>query len=125
MIEVLVAMVILAVGLLGLQALGVGAVRMMARADTQTTYARLASQDLELALQEIRGGRIPQSKCEFLPGARARLSRIIGGLATRRPTVTVRVAAEGDGVAPPVELQGSVYTPDGLEGTDAGRACAQ
>ena len=54
LIEVLVAMVILAVGLLGLEALGIGAARAVAMADRQSCYATLASDSLEAALHQIR-----------------------------------------------------------------------
>ena len=42
LIEVVVAMVILALGLLGLEALGIGAARSIATADRQSGYATIA-----------------------------------------------------------------------------------
>lgn len=54
LIEVLVAMVILAVGLLGLEALGIGAARAVTLAEKQTEYSTLASRHLEVALDSIR-----------------------------------------------------------------------
>ncbi|MDQ3555637.1 MAG: prepilin-type N-terminal cleavage/methylation domain-containing protein, partial [Gemmatimonadota bacterium] len=56
LIEVLFAMVLIAVGFLGLQALSIGAARMAAGAEARSHAARLASRDLELALQEARSG---------------------------------------------------------------------
>lgn len=56
LIEVLVAMVILAVGLLTLQALGVGAARSIALAQKQSEYAVLASSHLEDATELVRSG---------------------------------------------------------------------
>lgn len=54
LVEVLVAMVILAVGLLALEALGIGAARMVARADRQSEYTSLAAAELEDALNQYR-----------------------------------------------------------------------
>jgi prepilin-type N-terminal cleavage/methylation domain-containing protein len=54
LIEVLVAMVILAVGLLGLEALGIHAVRATAQADRTTRAAAVGMQHLEGAIQELR-----------------------------------------------------------------------
>ncbi len=56
LIEVLVAMVILAIGLLALEAMGIGAARMVARADQQSDYTALASAELENALNVYRQG---------------------------------------------------------------------
>jgi type IV pilus assembly protein PilV len=53
LIEVLVAMVILAVGLLGLEALGIRAVRMVAAGKKQSEYAVLASSRIERARYQI------------------------------------------------------------------------
>lgn len=54
LIEVLIAMVILAVGLLALEAMGIGAARMVARADRQGEYTVMAMADLEAALNQFR-----------------------------------------------------------------------
>lgn len=54
LIEVLVAMVILAVGLLALESMGIGAARMVARADRQSEYTAMATADLEAALNQFR-----------------------------------------------------------------------
>lgn len=54
LIEVLVAMVLLAVGLLGLEALAIGASRSIALAEKQSEYANVASRYLEVALDSIR-----------------------------------------------------------------------
>ena len=53
LIEVLIAMVILAVGLLGLEALGIRAVRTVATAKKQSEYAVLASSRIERARYQI------------------------------------------------------------------------
>lgn len=70
LIEVLVAMVILAVGLLALEAMGIGAARMVARADEQSEYTAMASEELELALARVvRGPPFPASGTATRNGA--------------------------------------------------------
>ena len=54
LIEVLVAMVILSVGLLGLEALGIGAARSVVKADEQTRMATAATRVMEEKQQEVR-----------------------------------------------------------------------
>jgi type IV pilus modification protein PilV len=56
LIEVLVAMVILAIGLLGLEALGIGASRAITLSDKQSRYATLASQQMEVLRYKVRSG---------------------------------------------------------------------
>ena len=56
LIEVLIALVILSVGLLGLEALGIGAARMVNLAQRQSEWAALGTQYLEAALADIREG---------------------------------------------------------------------
>ena len=53
LIEVVIAMVILAVGLLGLEALGIRAVQTVATAKKQSEYAVLASSRIERARYQI------------------------------------------------------------------------
>jgi type IV pilus modification protein PilV len=54
LIEVLVAMIILAVGLLGLEALAIGAARSVASAQHRTMLAAAATQEIEDRVQAIR-----------------------------------------------------------------------
>ena len=54
LIEVLAAMLVLAIGLLGVQALAVGAARSIARADHQTEVAGVAIAAMEARQQAIR-----------------------------------------------------------------------
>lgn len=56
LIEVLIALVILAVGLLALESMGIGASRMVARAQAQSEYSAIAADTLERTLNRIRGG---------------------------------------------------------------------
>lgn len=54
LIEVLVAMVILAVGLLALESMAIGAARMVVRADRQSQYTALATEHLERTMTNVR-----------------------------------------------------------------------
>jgi len=56
LIEVLIAMVILAVGLLALESLGIGAARMVARAERRSSYVAMATDTLERTLSRLREG---------------------------------------------------------------------
>ena len=59
LIEVLFAMLILAVGLLGLEALGIGASQAVTRAQKQSRFAVVASDTLERTLSRIRRDESP------------------------------------------------------------------
>jgi type IV pilus assembly protein PilV len=61
LIEVLIAMVILAVGLLALESLAIGASRSIATANRMTEYTLIASQELETTLERARSGLNPVS----------------------------------------------------------------
>ena len=94
LIEVLVALVILAVGLLGLEALGIHAARSVALAQRQSDYALHATQVMEAAVDTIERSGAGQPGCgsrDFTdrPGRVAR--RTIEGQAQRR-TVTVVIS---------------------------------
>jgi type IV pilus modification protein PilV len=54
LIEVLVAMVILAVGLLAIEAMAIGASRQIASANHTTRYTLLASEQLETQIRRVR-----------------------------------------------------------------------
>lgn len=56
LVEVMIALVILAVGLLGLEALGIGAARMVNRSRLESQYVALATGRLERSLASIRAG---------------------------------------------------------------------
>lgn len=57
LIEVLVAMVILAIGLLALQAMAIGASRTVVRADRQGEFTAIATTELETSLARFRRGQ--------------------------------------------------------------------
>lgn len=91
LIEVLIAMVILAVGLLGLEALGIGAAKMVGRAERQGDYITAATTRLETTMAQLRqtgGPTPPAEQTEEIPGARLRTQSASNG---RLWTVTVTV----------------------------------
>lgn len=69
LVEVLVAMIILAIGLLALEAMGIGAARAVVRADLQSRYTALATDRLEQTLVQIRQGGQVASSSESVNGA--------------------------------------------------------
>ncbi len=58
LIEVLIAMLILAIGLMGLEALGIGAARAVTRAQKQSDFSFMATDTLERTLGWIRRGAV-------------------------------------------------------------------
>lgn len=93
LVEVLVAMVILAIGLLALEALGIGAARAVARADAQSEYTALATARLEQTLVRIRQN-LPLNTGEVAVGNLTVLTDVVPenvGPTRRLYTVTVRV----------------------------------
>lgn len=59
LVEVLVAMVVLAIGLLALEALAIGAAQRVAVANRTTEYTLVATHQLETALEQLRQGQVP------------------------------------------------------------------
>lgn len=135
LIEVLVAMVILAVGLLGLEALGIGAARAIALADRQSGYATLASDSLESAMHQLRQGGLPARFCiEALPFGE-RMSREVTVTSHTPPAeegqfieIVVRIIPNPDSFNSPADefrLEGSRYLPSDflISGSPAGVSC--
>ncbi len=74
LIEVLIAMVILAVGLLAIEAMAIGASRMVAGGDRNTEYTLLATQRLETQLLRVRTTtQNPQASDSTVNGARVQV----------------------------------------------------
>lgn len=90
--EVLVAMVILAVGLLALEAMGIGAARMVARADREGELTELATDRLERALNQVDMGTIPSGATETV-GGNALATTVATQAMGTRTLVTVTVSA--------------------------------
>jgi prepilin-type N-terminal cleavage/methylation domain-containing protein len=91
LIEVLIAMVILAVGLLGLEALGIGAARLVGRAERQGDYINAASTRLEATMAPAPpdGRPHPARGCRPSDSRRAAAHAVRGN--GRLWTVTVTV----------------------------------
>lgn len=70
LVEVLVAMVIFAVGLLALEAMAIGAARSVARADRQSEYTTAATVQLEQVVQRVLLGQNPASSDATANGMR-------------------------------------------------------
>jgi type IV pilus modification protein PilV len=124
LIEVLIALVILAVGILGLEALGIYAVRAVAQADRNSRSAAVATLYLEDALQQIRTDRVPRSCTNKVlrNGDVVSRSVIVGTSFSEasRVSVTVTPASRGR-VELPYTIAGYGYTPKIL--TVPGNAC--
>jgi len=125
LIEVVVAMVILALGLLGLEALGIGAARSIALADRQSGYATIASDSLESALHQLRQQTIPVQFCQTDLRFGDRMSREIDLTNPQLAEVTIRVIPNPESTnAPEVfEIGSSLYLPSPLAGSVQGASC--
>jgi prepilin-type N-terminal cleavage/methylation domain-containing protein len=129
LVEVLVAMVILAVGLLGLEALGIGVARSLSLAQRQSQYATLASDSLESALHQLRRGTLPRAFCvDDLPRG-DRMSRVVTQSQANLVEVTVMVIPNASAPNPTrstFEVGSSLYLPDPttITGTIDGTPCS-
>jgi prepilin-type N-terminal cleavage/methylation domain-containing protein len=115
LVEVLVAMVILAVGLLALEALAIGASRSIATANRMTEYTLIASQQLETTLERARSGLNPLSAQQDLQnGTRVATvvnSQVVAGAGTLwnvAVTVTPPSVGVGDITLTPTTVTGRV-----------------
>ena len=129
LIEVLVAMVLLSVGLLGLEALGIRAAQSVAFAKRQSEFTRVAATELEEGLQLLRQGNALISRCREL-GDGDRVSRVFQTNTSGFPglgqiTVTYLPDPARSPTPPPVTVRGSVYRdPDSPFGNVSGNGCA-
>ncbi|MEX2582606.1 MAG: prepilin-type N-terminal cleavage/methylation domain-containing protein [Gemmatimonadota bacterium] len=126
LIEVLVAMVVLAVGLLGLEALGIGAARSLALAERQSGYATIASDSLESGLHQLRSGVVPTQFCRSDLPHGDRLSRVVDLTNPQLAQVSVRVIPNPESPNAPnedFEITSSLYLPVTLGGSPAGAPC--
>jgi prepilin-type N-terminal cleavage/methylation domain-containing protein len=126
LIEVLFAMIILSIGLLGLEALGIGAARSVARANAQSEFALVATQDLEISLQAIRNGTVPAQRCAVLAPRGDTLERVVNLSVATRPRVTVSVKPATNRSPRPAifTVEGFAFVPGGVAGAAGGTACA-
>lgn len=89
LIEVLIAMVILAIGLLALESMGIGAARLVARADRQSEYTAMATADLEAALNQFRtAGAVAGGSRNEGPATVSRVVTPLAGATTGGVTFT-------------------------------------
>jgi type IV pilus assembly protein PilV len=111
LIEVLIALVILAVGLLGLEALGIGATRMVNKARRESQFVAVATSELERVTGRIRGGQSPAGGTVSVPnGTMVTAVAQAGSLWT--VTVTVTPATSTKLVSSvPVQLSANVFRP--------------
>lgn len=121
LIEVLIAMVLLAVGLLGLQSLGVSAVRSTALAERNSRSATTASQYLEEAIGEFRQGRVPAQLCRPLANGDS-VSRSINISNAQRPEITVEITPVGS-PAISYSITAHAFSPTPVTTEPAGDAC--
>ncbi|HEX6748024.1 MAG TPA: prepilin-type N-terminal cleavage/methylation domain-containing protein [Longimicrobium sp.] len=115
LIEVLIAMIILAVGLLALESLGIGAAASVRRADVQSRYAALATNELETALNEIQRTPAVAQNSSFTTTDGVRVFRTVTSSAVAGTTynlysISVRVL-------PPTSNRGAVLTSDSVNMT--------
>jgi prepilin-type N-terminal cleavage/methylation domain-containing protein len=119
LIEVLIALVILAVGLLGLQALGIGAARSTAIAQKNSRAAALATRYLESAMAELRTGQVPDEICRQVGGDT--VSVVVNLTDGIRPSVRV-VAVSPAGATPRqvVTMTSQIYAEAAISGNAGG-----
>jgi prepilin-type N-terminal cleavage/methylation domain-containing protein len=113
LIEVLAAMVILAVGLLALEGMAIGAARQVAAANRTTEFTLVATQELETALDRLRNNQGVASSVETLPsGARVETmvaQNGIGGGTVFDVTVVVTPPSTSNLNLRPVTIRGSYF----------------
>lgn len=116
LIEVLIAMVLLAVGLLALQGLGVMAIQTLGFADRGSRGAAMASEYLEDGLRSLRNDLVPRSFSCTVNGDV--LTREVDTTNPNLPRVTVTVTPEPRGGTPrPYTVSASVFRSAPLSGT--------
>ena len=113
-IEVLIALVILAVGLLALEAMGIGAARLVRRAELQSEFTTRATAQLEQTVGQIRAaGAAPANQVAAVPGGSMRTQTSATGVAPGRLwTVTVTVTPTASNVmaaSDSIRLSTNVY----------------
>lgn len=109
LVEVLVALVVLALGFLGLEALALGIGRALSVAERQTEMAATASAYLEDALTQLRQGRRP-ADCQ-VDSVRYVVQRRVDVAQPTNPRVVVAVTARGAAQAEPYLLRSELYLP--------------
>jgi prepilin-type N-terminal cleavage/methylation domain-containing protein len=114
LVEVLIALVILAVGLLALEALGIGAARLVNKAQRQSQYVQIATSELELTVAQLRDTTlaVPGGANRAVPGANlTRTVTNVGDLYTVTVTVVPTRSTALVSPADSVRLSANVFRP--------------
>jgi prepilin-type N-terminal cleavage/methylation domain-containing protein len=100
LVEVLIAMLVLAFGLLALESLAIGASRSIATANRMTEYTLIASQQLETTQEQVRAGQNPADDTYELDNGTTVVVDVEQNVqpATTLWTITVTVTPPADGV---------------------------
>jgi prepilin-type N-terminal cleavage/methylation domain-containing protein len=115
LIEVLIAMVVLAVGLLALESMAIGASRSIATANRMTEYTLIASQQLETTQERARSNLNPASTDVRLANNTrvqtvvARNVQAAGTMWTITVTVTPPSVGVGNAALTPTTVIGRVF----------------
>ena len=120
LIEILMALVILAVGLLSLQALAIGAVRLVAIGEKNSRAAVVATRYVEDAVEQLRRGVVPQDCTNLQVANGDQVTRVVTPGVSSQVVVTVTPRGTGANLQP-YTAQSFVYSQQ-IPST-AGRAC--
>ena len=126
LIEVVAAMAILAIGLLGLEAMGIRAARSVALADRQSGYAAIEADSLESAMHQLRRNTKPQQFCQTDLPYGDKLTRIVSFPNPQLATVTVIAIPNPTSKNKPSEsfvMTSSLYLPVVIPGSVSGSFC--
>jgi len=114
LLEVVVAMLILAVGLLGLEAMAITASRMMARANLQTEHAQSATRHIEALADSVMRAQIGCGTRSLVQGRGDTVRVAVTGAVNQRTlSVTVVPYAAGGPIQPDTfRLTRDLYVPN-------------
>jgi hypothetical protein len=115
LLEVVVAMLILAIGLLGLEAMGITASRMMAHANLQSEYAQSATRHIEALADSVRRGAIGCGTRSMPQGGVGDTVRVVVTGAVNQRTLGVTIipsATAGVGRPEAFQLTRDLYVPN-------------
>lgn len=125
LLEVLMAMVIVAIGVLGLEALGISAARSIEEAARLSGQAVIAADSLESAMHQLRQQTMPAQFCRTDLPRGDRLSRSVELSNPRLANVTVRVERPpgSTGGSDAFTVTSSLFLPVAPAGPIVGEPC--